>query len=158
MDRVEMIRRIIPDIAISTDVICGFCSEEEADHQETLSMMEWAAFDFAYMFKYSERPGTLAERKYSDDVTESLKTKRLEQVIELQQRMSLESNEKDIGKVFRVLVEGVSKRSQEHLYGRNDQNKVMIFPKGNLVRGQYVHVRADRCTAATLMGEVVEHA
>ena len=154
-DRVNAIRRIIPDCGISTDIITGFCTETEAEHEDTLSMMEFVKYDMAYMFKYSERPGTLAERKYNDDIAEDIKTKRLTEVINLQQKHSLYRNQADINKVHRVLIEGISKRSEDDLYGRNDQNKVIIFPKENYKPGQYVNVLVNRCTSATLFGKVV---
>jgi tRNA-2-methylthio-N6-dimethylallyladenosine synthase len=155
MNRIEAIRRYIPDCSISTDFISGFCSESEEDHNETISLMEWAAFDFAYMFKYSERPRTTAAGKLSDDVPEEEKRKRLEEIIRLQQKLSLKSNQRDVGKIFEVLAEGESKRSKDFLSGRTSQNKVVIFPKMNFRSCDYVKVRIDRCTAATLFGEVI---
>jgi tRNA-2-methylthio-N6-dimethylallyladenosine synthase len=152
MERIESIHKYIPDCSISTDVICGFCSETEEDHLETLSLMEWARFDFAYMFKYSERPGTMAAGKMKDDLPEETKIKRLDEIIRLQQKMSLESNQQDVGKVFEVLIEGESKRSKEYLSGRTSQNKVVVLPRGNFQRRDYVKVHIDRCTAATLFG------
>jgi len=154
MQRIEAIRRIIPECSISTDIISGFCSETEAEHQDTLSLMKWVGYDFAYMFKYSERPNTYAARKLADDVPETVKTRRLTEIIELQLRMSLENNQKDIGKVFEVLVEGVSKKSADKLFGRNSQNKVIVFPKGNFVAGDFVNVEVKSCTSATLIGEL----
>jgi tRNA-2-methylthio-N6-dimethylallyladenosine synthase len=117
--------------------------------------MEWAEFDFAYMFKYSERPDTLSAKKYKDDVPEEVKSKRLKEIIDMQQKLSLKSNHQDIGKIFEVLTEGVSKRSMNHLYGRNSQNKVVIFPAKNFKAGDYVNVKIVRCTAATLIGETI---
>lgn len=155
MDRINAIRTIIPDCAISTDVIAGFCSETEEEHADTLSLMDWVQYDFAYMFMYSERPKTLAERKFTDDVPEDVKNRRLREIVDLQQAMSLASNKKDLGKTFEVLVESVSKRSAEHLSGRNSQNKVIVFPKGNYQPGDYVMVKVLDCTAATLLGEAV---
>jgi len=152
MQRVESIRRIIPDCAISTDIIAGFCSETEQDHKDTLSLMKWAKFDYAYMFQYSERPNTLAQRKYQDDVPDEVKTHRLTQIIELQNHLSLESNKLDLGKVFEVLVEGVSKKSGEKLFGRNSQNKVVVFPKEHYKIGDYANVLVKECTSATLKG------
>ncbi len=154
INRVDAIRRIIPDCAISTDIIAGFCGETEEDHKETLSVMEYAKYEFAYMFKYSDRENTYAHRKLKDDVSESEKTRRLEEIIQLQQRLSEESNKKDIGKTFKVLVEGVSKRSKEHLFGRNSQNKVIVFPKVDCQTGDYVNVKVTECTAATLLGQI----
>jgi tRNA-2-methylthio-N6-dimethylallyladenosine synthase len=155
MDRINAIRKYIPECAISTDIITGFCSETDEDHKETLSLMEWAEFDFAYMFKYSERPDTLSAKKYKDDVPEEVKSKRLKEIIDMQQKLSLKSNHQDIGKIFEVLTEGVSKRSMNHLYGRNSQNKVVIFPAKNFKAGDYVNVKIVRCTAATLIGETI---
>ncbi|MFH0866099.1 MAG: tRNA (N6-isopentenyl adenosine(37)-C2)-methylthiotransferase MiaB [Bacteroidota bacterium] len=154
-ERIEAIRRFIPDCSISTDIICGFCSETEDDHKETLSLMEGAKYDFAYMFKYSERPGTTAAGKFRDDVPEEIKIKRLEEVIQLQQKLSLISNQGDIGRTFEVLVEGESKRSKEFLSGRTSRNKVVILPKMNFKSCDYVNVRISRCTAATLFGDGV---
>lgn len=157
MSRINSIREIIPECGISTDIISGFCSETTEQHQETLSLMEWVGYDFAYMFKYSERPKTLAERKFKDDVPEEVKGSRLKEIIELQNRLSLESNKKDIGKVHQVLVEGPSKRSQEHLSGRNTQNKVIVFPKGNYKAGELVDVLVHDCSSATLLGTAVDY-
>ncbi len=156
MDRIKAIRHYMPDCAISTDVITGFCSETEEEHADTLSLMDWVQFDFAYMFMYSERPKTLAERKFKDDVPEEVKNRRLTEIVNLQQSMSLESNKRDVGKTFEVLVESVSKRSDEHLSGRNSQNKVIVFPRKNYKPGDYVMVKVHDCTAATLLGESVE--
>lgn len=159
MERVEAIRRIIPDCAISTDVIAGFCTETEAEHQDTLSLMEWANFSMAYMFYYSERPGTLAARKLKDDVPLEVKKRRLQEIIELQTRKSLEHNLADVGKTFKVLIEGDSKRSAAHFKGRNSQNKMIVFPKQEgLGPGDYVRVQVDEVTSATLLGHIVEGA
>ncbi len=154
LDRINAIRNIIPDCGITTDVITGFCSETAEDHQETLSLMEQVSYDWAFMFFYSERPGTLAERKYPDDIPLEIKKRRLQEVIQLQQKKSLESNQRDIGKTFKVLVEGVSKKSDEELFGRNSQNKVIVFPKGEFKKGDYAMVKVTGCTAATLLGVV----
>jgi tRNA-2-methylthio-N6-dimethylallyladenosine synthase len=156
MERIKQIRSIIPDIALSTDIIAGFCSETEEEHQDTLSLMEWVGYDYAYMFKYSERPKTPAARKYPDDVPENVKSKRLQEIITLQNRMSHESNLKDIGKIFEVLVEGPSKKNPEEYYGRNSQYKVLVFPKKDLKPGDYAMVQVHSCTGATLIGEVVD--
>ena len=153
MDRIEAIRRIVKDCSISTDIITGFCTETDEDHKKTLSLMEWAAFDFAYMFKYSERPDTLAEKKYPDDVPEEVKSARLKEIIAMQQKLSYSSNKKDIGKEFIVLAESESKRSKEQMAGRNSQNKMVVFPKDNHKPGNYVKVRIGHCTPATLIGE-----
>ncbi|MFN8257753.1 MAG: tRNA (N6-isopentenyl adenosine(37)-C2)-methylthiotransferase MiaB [Bacteroidales bacterium] len=156
MGRIEAIKRIIPDCAISSDFIAGFCGESEQDHQQTLSLMEWVGYDYAYMFKYSERPNTYAARKLTDDVPEELKGRRLDEIIELQNKLSLQSNLRDIGKTFEVLVEGVSKKSNERHFGRNSQNKVIVFDKKNTKIGDYVMVKVNDCTSATLHGEIVE--
>ncbi len=153
LDRIAAIRRIIPECGISTDVIAGFCGETEDEHQDTLSLMQDVKYDFAYMFKYSERPRTLAERKFEDDVTEETKSRRLDEIIRLQQQHSLESNQKAVGKTFTVLVEGTSKKSKEQLFGRNTQNTVIVFPAKNHKSGDYVDVYVKSCTAATLIGE-----
>jgi tRNA-2-methylthio-N6-dimethylallyladenosine synthase len=154
--RIEAIRRILPDAGISTDIITGFCSETDEEHNDTLSIMEWAGYDYAYMFKYSERPGTAAAKKFVDDVPEEVKAKRLDDIIRMQSRLSHEGNKKDVGKVFLVLTDSVSKRSENHLSGRTSQNKVVIFPRGNHKPGDYVKVRITDCTPATLLGEAVE--
>lgn len=156
MERINKIREIIPNCGISTDTISGFCSETDEEHKDTLSLMEFAKYDFAYMFKYSERPKTQAERKFKDDVSEEEKSKRLTEIIDLQSKLSHESNLKDLNKVFKVLVEGYSKKSKEDLQGRNDQNKTIIFPKENYKIGDYVNVLVTSCTTATLKGEVVK--
>lgn len=158
LDRMNMIRRIVPDVGMSTDIIAGFCGETEAQHQETLSLMEEVKFDFAYMFKYSERPKTLAERKFEDNIPEETKIKRLNEVIAIQMQHSLESNKKDIGKIFKVLIEGTSKKSEEQLFGRNSQNKVIVFPKEQYKKKEYVLVKVEDCTAATLKGKAVGYA
>jgi tRNA-2-methylthio-N6-dimethylallyladenosine synthase len=156
MDRISVIRSIIPDCSLSTDMISGFCTETEEDHQASLSLMEWAGFDFAYMFKYSERPGTKAARKYKDDIPDEIKTKRLNEIISLQNYLSAKSKKQDIGKVFEVLIEGPSKRSPDHLSGRTSQNKVAVFPGKGLKKGEYIKVYIERCTSATLIGKIVE--
>lgn len=154
MNRVEAIRRILPDSSISTDMITGFCTETEVDHDQTLTLMEWVGFDFAYMFKYSERPNTKAARKMEDDVPEDVKTRRLTEIIELQNKLSEASKKKDVGQEFKVLVEGVSKRSKEHFYGRTSQNKVVVFPKADSKIGDYVFVKIHESTQATLIGTI----
>jgi len=153
LDRVNAIRTIIPDCALSTDMITGFCTETEDDHKESLSLMEQVGYDFAYMFKYSERPGTKAARKYKDDVPENIKADRLSEMIALQNRLSAKSKKIDVGKSFEVLVEGTSKRSEEFLSGRTSQNKVVVFPAVNLSKGEYTDVIIERCTSATLIGK-----
>jgi len=156
LDRIDAIKKYMPDCAISTDIICGFCGETDEEHEDTKSLMEIVGFDYAYMFNYSERPKTLAERKYKDDVPDELKTKRLEEVIAIQRRLSLESNQRDLGKTFRILVEGTSKRNENELFGRNSQNKVVIFPKMDFKKGDYVMVKVKDCNSATLLAEVIE--
>jgi tRNA-2-methylthio-N6-dimethylallyladenosine synthase len=155
MDRVNTIHRIIPECSLSTDMITGFCTETDEDHKESLSLMEWAGFDFSYMFKYSERPGTKAARKLKDDVSESVKAERLSEMIALQNRLSAKSKKNDVGMIFDVLIEGFSKRSGEYLSGRTSQNKVVVFPRGNLKKGDYVKVLIERCTSATLIGKCI---
>jgi tRNA-2-methylthio-N6-dimethylallyladenosine synthase len=156
LDRVAAIRRILgEECGISTDMIAGFCSETESEHGDTLSLMESVQYDFAYMFAYSERPNTPAAKRLKDDISEEVKKRRLNEIIALQNRLSLRRNQLDLHKVHKVLIEGTSKRSEEHLFGRNSANKVVVFPKGDLRKGQYVHVHVTGCTGATLMGEVV---
>ncbi len=155
-ERIRAIRRILPDCAVSSDIIAGFCTETEAEHQDTLSLMEWANFSMAYMFTYSERPGTLAARKYPDDVPEEVKKRRLNEIIRLQTAISLRHNQTDIGKTFEVLIEGNSRRSDQDFCGRNSQNKMVVFPKkAGLKPGDYVRVRVHDATSATLLGEIV---
>ncbi len=156
MERIQALRKNIPDISISTDIICGFSSETDQDHADTISLMEWVTFDYAFMFKYSERPNTTAYKKYPDNVPEEVKSKRLTEIINIQQKLSLLSNKKDIGKIFEVLIEGDSRRSKDFLSGRNSQNKVVIFPKKAFEKGTYVNVLINRCSTATLFGEIIE--
>lgn len=156
IERIDAIRRILgEDCGISSDMIAGFCTETEEEHRDTLSLMEYAQYDFSYMFFYSERPGTLAARKYKDDIPMEVKKRRLQEIVDLQRKLSYQRNQRDVGKVHKVLIEGFSKRSQEHLQGRNSQNKVVIFPKGSHRKGEYVNVLVTDFTAATLLGEVV---
>ncbi|MCB2197264.1 MAG: tRNA (N6-isopentenyl adenosine(37)-C2)-methylthiotransferase MiaB [Bacteroidetes bacterium] len=152
MDRINAIKRILPDCSISTDIMTGFPAETEEDHQDTLSLMEWVNYDFAYMFKYSERPKTYAARHLKDDISEGTKTRRLTEIINLQNKLSEKSKKGDLGKVFEVLVEGVSKKSSEELFGRTSQNKVVVFPKKDFKVGDYVFVEITDCTSATLIG------
>lgn len=158
LDRIAAIKRIIPDCAISTDIITGFCGETEEEHQETVSLMKEVAYDFAYMFKYSERPKTLAERKFTDDIPDDVKGRRLEEIIALQLENSAASHKNQVGKIAKVLVEGPSKRSAEHFCGRDGRNSMVVFPKGNAKKGEYVLVKITDCTSATLIGELVNHA
>lgn len=156
MDRVRAIRRIIPDCAISTDIFVGYHSETEEDHQMSLSLMREVGYDSAFMFKYSERPGTYASKYLPDDVSEEVKLRRLAEMIELQTKLSAESNAKDVGKEFDVLIEGFSKRSREQLFGRTGQNKVVVFDKGNCHIGQTVRVRITDSSSATLKGVLAD--
>ena len=156
LDRIAAIRRYMPDCAITTDIIAGFCGETEADHEATLSLMREVGYEFAYMFKYSERPGTFAQRHMSDDVPDEVKTARLSQIIELQNELSAASNRRDVGREFEILVEGVSKRSDAQLFGRTSQNKVVVFDRGDHRIGEYVKVRVTDCSSATLLGETIE--
>jgi tRNA-2-methylthio-N6-dimethylallyladenosine synthase len=158
MERIEAIRRIIPGCALSTDTISGFCGETEEDHQDTLSLMKWVGYQFSYMYKYSERPRTQAEREYKDDVDESVKSRRLAEIVALQQSLSKEKTFAMKGQVHRVLIEGPSKKSADYLMGRTTGNIVVVFPAGNHKKGEYVDVFASDCTAATLIGEVVNKA
>lgn len=152
IDRINAIRRMIPGCGISTDIITGFCSETEQDHADTLTLMEEVKFDYAFTFKYSERPGTLAARKYKDDIPDNVKTERLEEIIELQKKHSYNSNLADIGKTFCVLAESVSKRSPDFLFGRNSQNKGIVFPKMEHKPGDFVNIKITDCTSGTLIG------
>ena len=155
MDRVKAIHALIPECSLSTDMITGFCTETEEDHKESLSLMEWAGFDFSYMFKYSERPGTKAARKLIDNVSESVKAERLSEMIALQNRLSGKSKKSDIGRIVEVLIEGYSKRSTEHLSGRTSQNKVVVFPAGEHKKGEYTKVLIEKSTSATLIGKCI---
>jgi tRNA-2-methylthio-N6-dimethylallyladenosine synthase len=153
--KVDRIRDILPDCSISTDLIAGFCTETEDDHQETLDLMAYCKYDLAYMYFYSERPGTLAARRYKDDIPEPVKKRRLQELIDLHRQHSLQSMQNDVGKTFRVLIEGASKKNADEWFGKNDQNKVVVFAKGNWQKGMYVDVYVHRCTAGTLIGEVI---
>ncbi|MCF1714847.1 tRNA (N6-isopentenyl adenosine(37)-C2)-methylthiotransferase MiaB [Flavihumibacter sp. RY-1] len=155
MAKVDRIREVLPDCGISSDIIAGFCTETDEDHQDTLSIMEYSKYDMSYMFFYSERPGTLAARRYTDDVPLETKKQRLSEIVALQGRLSRESNEKDLGKTFKVLVEGPSKKNPDEWMGRNSQNKVIVFPKPTgLKKGDYLEVTVTDCTQATLIGNV----
>ena len=155
LGRVAKIRSVIPDCGITTDIIAGFCGETAQDHRDTLSLMEEVGFDSAFMFQYSERPGTLAARKFPDDVPEEVKTARLNEIIALQNRLSLESNRREIGKIHKILIEGVSKKNGNELFGRAGNNKVCVFPAEGHRTGEYVHVRVLSCTSATLISELI---
>ena len=156
LDRVAAIRRIVPDCGLSTDIFAGYCSETEEDHRLSLSLMEECAYDSAFMFKYSERPGTYASRHLADDVEEATKVRRLEELIALQNRLSAEANRRCIGKEYEILVEGVSKRSRDRLFGRTEQNRVVVFDRGNHRPGEFVRVRITDASSATLQGEEVQ--
>lgn len=153
--KVDRIKEILPDCGLSTDMIAGFCTETEEEHQESLSLMEYCKYDLAYLYFYSERPGTLAARRFKDDIPEEVKKRRLQELVDLHRSHSLESMQKEVGKTFKVLVEGTSKKNKEELFGRNDQNKVLVFPKENYKPGDYVQVKVERCTAGTLIGKTV---
>jgi tRNA-2-methylthio-N6-dimethylallyladenosine synthase len=152
MDRIEAVRKIIPGCAISTDIIAGFCDETEEDHLQTLSLMEWAGFDYAYMFRYSERPDTLAATLFKDNVPDEIKERRLKEIIALQQELSYQSNCRDLNAQFEVMIEGFSKRSKDQFFGRNSQNKVVVFPKTENKPGDYIMVKIHHVTSATLIG------
>lgn len=156
LDRVAAMRRIIPDVSIGTDIFCGFSDETEEDHQESLALMREARFDMSFMFKYSERPGTVAAKRLPDNVPEEVKIRRLNEIIAVQNELSLVSNQNDIGKTFEVMVEGFSKRSKEQLFGRTSQNKVVIFPREGRRIGEFIQVRVLSVSSATLIGEVVQ--
>jgi tRNA-2-methylthio-N6-dimethylallyladenosine synthase len=156
LQRVAKIREILgEDCGISSDMITGFCSENEDEHQETLTLMELVRYDYSYMFHYSERPGTLAAKKFSDDVPLEVKKRRLDEIIKMQSRLSLNRNLQDVGKIQKVLIEGTSKKSSDHLQGRNSANKVVVFPGGNKKKGEYVNVLIESCTGGTLIGKQV---
>ena len=152
LKRIDAIKKIIPDCGISMDIITGFCTETDFDHNQTLSLMNYVRYDFGYMFKYSERPNTLAQRKYKDNVDEKIKSKRLTEIINLQQQHSLYNNKKQIGLIKEILVEGVSKKSKDFLFGRTTQNTVVVFPKENIQIGDFINVKISECTSATLKG------
>ncbi len=156
LDRIAAIKRIIPECGLSADILCGFHNESEEDHQDTLSLMQEVKFDSAFMFKYSERPGTMASKKLEDNVPEEAKSRRLQEIIDLQNEISMESNNENIGKTYEVLIEGISKKSREQLYGRNSQNKVIVFDRKDYRIGQYAQVKVNAATKATLLGEIVE--
>jgi tRNA-2-methylthio-N6-dimethylallyladenosine synthase len=156
LNRIEAIRKIIPDCGISMDIISGFCSETEEEHKDTLSLMEVVKYDFGYMFSYSERPNTQAQRKLNDDVTAETKKRRLQEIIDLQMKHAFFRNKEQVGKAHKVLVEGVSKKSKEELYGRNSQNTVIVFPREDYKTGDYVLVNVESCTSATLKGKAIK--
>lgn len=156
LDRIAAIRRYMPDCAISTDLIAGFCGETEEDHLQTLSLMREVGYESAYMFKYSERPNTFSARHFADDVPDEVKGRRLNEIIALQNELSVESNRRDVGKEFMILVEGESKRSPEQLCGRTSQNKMVVFDRGDHKAGDYVRVRITGSSSATLFGEEIK--
>lgn len=157
LNRIDAIYKIIPDCAISSDMIAGFCSESDEEHQDTLSIMEYANYSYAYMFAYSERPGTLAAKKLKDDIPEDIKKQRLSEIIRLQRQLSYMHNLKDVGQTYKVLIEGNSKKSEDEFKGRNSQNKMIIFPKNNMLKaGDYVNVKIISASSATLTGQIVD--
>ena len=156
ISKVNRIKELIPDCGLSTDLISGFCSETEEDHQDSLSLMEYCKYDLAYMYFYSERPGTLAARKLEDDISLETKKRRLQELVALHRIHSLESMQKEVGKTFKVLIEGNSKKNEDEFYGRNDQNKVVVFPKMNFKKGEYAMVKIHECTAGTLIGKAID--
>jgi tRNA-2-methylthio-N6-dimethylallyladenosine synthase len=158
MSKINRIREIIPACGISSDIIAGFCTETEEDHKDTLDIMQYSRYDFSYMFFYNERPGTLAQRRYKDDITDEIKKKRLQEIVHLQGKLSAESNKKDIGKTFKVLIEGDSKKNNREWKGRNSQNKMIVFPKEDhsIQKGDYVIVKVHDCTQATLIGKIIK--
>jgi tRNA-2-methylthio-N6-dimethylallyladenosine synthase len=157
ISKVNRIREILPGCGLSTDSITGFCGETEEDHKETLSLFEYCEYDLAYMYFYSERPGTLAERRFKDDVPLEVKKRRLQEIVDLHRVHSLKSMQKDVGKIFKVLIEGDSKKSDQQWAGRSDHNKMTVFPKtGNYKKGDYVDVFVESCTAGTLIGKIKE--
>jgi tRNA-2-methylthio-N6-dimethylallyladenosine synthase len=156
VNRIDAIRNIMPECAISTDIIAGFCTETEEDHQETISLMKFVKFEYAYMFTYSERPGTPAAKKLSDDVPEELKSKRLAEIVQLQREHAFERMNAQIGKTNKVLIDGFSKKSQNDFAGRTDQNLVVVFPvDARFKKGDYVDVHIEKCTSATLLGKII---
>lgn len=158
MKKIDCIREIIPDCGISSDIIAGFCSETEEEHKDTLSIMDYSRYDYGYMYFYSERPGTLAERRYTDDVPEVVKKRRLQEIVDKQYSLSVESNKRDIGHTYKVLIEGNSKKDENFWMGRNSQNKVIVFPKEDydLQKADYVMVKVNDCTKGTLLGTIVK--
>jgi tRNA-2-methylthio-N6-dimethylallyladenosine synthase len=156
ISKVNRIKEILPDCGISTDMITGFCTETEEDHQESMSLMEYCKYDLAYMYFYSERPGTLAARRFKDDVPLAIKKRRLQEMVDLHRIHSHESMKRDVGKIFKVLIEGNSKKNENEFHGRNDQNKVIVFPKLNYKKGDYVMVKVHDCTPGTLIGNIIE--
>ncbi|MEI8059306.1 MAG: tRNA (N6-isopentenyl adenosine(37)-C2)-methylthiotransferase MiaB [Ferruginibacter sp.] len=155
ISKVNRIKEILPDCGLSTDMITGFCTETEEDHQESLSLMDYCKYDLAYMYFYSERPGTLAARRFKDDISEEVKKRRLQEMIDLHRIQSLKSMQKEVGKIRKVLIEGTSKKNEHDFYGRTDQNKVVVFAKGNHKLGDYITTRIISCTAGTLLGEII---
>jgi tRNA-2-methylthio-N6-dimethylallyladenosine synthase len=155
MNRLEAVKRILPDCGISTDIIVGFCGETEEEFEATMDIVREVKYDLAYMYYYSERPGTLAAKKFKDDVPEEIKKQRLQTLVDLHRKNSYESNLKDVGKIFEVLIEGNSKKDEADLYGRTDHNKVCVFAKAGHKAGDYVMVKVESCTSGTLLGKIV---
>ncbi|OYT10760.1 MAG: tRNA (N6-isopentenyl adenosine(37)-C2)-methylthiotransferase MiaB, partial [Bacteroidetes bacterium 4572_112] len=156
MNRIAKIKSLIPNCGLSTDIITGFCGETDEEHNETIALMQEVGYDYAFMFKYSERPDTFAANRMADDVDEDVKSERLNEIIAMQQKTSLTSNQKDVGRIFNVLVDNVSKRSNEQMSGRTAENKVMVFDRKDAKLGDYVNVKCTKCTVGTLLGEIVE--
>jgi tRNA-2-methylthio-N6-dimethylallyladenosine synthase len=158
MKKVDRIREMIPDCGLSSDFIAGFCTETEEDHQDTLSIMDYSNYDYSYMYYYSERPGTLAAKRYEDDIPLDVKKRRLQEIVDKQYWLSLESNKRDIGNSYSVLIEGNSKKDEHFWMGRNSQNKVIVFPKENYKyqKGDYVNVKVNDCTKGTLLATIIE--
>jgi tRNA-2-methylthio-N6-dimethylallyladenosine synthase len=157
MAKIDRIRALIPNCSITSDIIAGFCTETEEDHQDTISLLHYANYDLSYMYFYSERPGTLAARRYEDDIDLVTKKRRLQEIVDVQWTLSNESNKRDVGSVFEVLIEGNSKRNEAEWMGRNSQNKVVVFPKGNFnyQKGDYAQVKIQDFTKGTLLGRIV---
>jgi tRNA-2-methylthio-N6-dimethylallyladenosine synthase len=156
LERIDTIRRLIPDCSISTDIIIGFCTETEEEHQDTLSLMEYVKFEFAYMYTYSERPGTLAAKRFEDDIPENVKTRRFNEILKMQQACSLNRLEQHIGKTHRILIDGFSKKSDKDFSGKSEHNITVVFPANeNIKPGDYVNVEIVRCTPATLIGQLI---
>jgi tRNA-2-methylthio-N6-dimethylallyladenosine synthase len=157
MAKIDRIRALLPNCSITSDIIAGFCTETEEDHQDTISLLQYANYDLSYMYFYSERPGTLAARRYEDDVDLVTKKRRLQEIVDVQWTLSNESNKRDVGSIFEVLIEGNSKRNEAEWMGRNSQNKVVVFPKGNFnyQKGDYAKVKIHSFTKGTLLGEII---
>ncbi|HNP55078.1 MAG TPA: TRAM domain-containing protein, partial [Ferruginibacter sp.] len=156
ISKVDRIREILPGCGLSTDMIAGFCTETEAEHQESLSLLEYCQYDLAYLYFYSERPGTLAARRFTDDIPLETKKRRLQELVDVFRQTSLESMKRDVGKTFKVLIEGTSKKNENEFFGRTDHNKVVVFPKGQFKKGDYALVEVLDCTSGTLIGNAIQ--